>query len=635
VSKRRDGPLLWLSCIMAIDDVLVLLNELLLEDAARRQLREGTSPLRLDDDSMFESSSSHLVSASGYEVSATIGDVLTLMPQWRTLTTRLSLTRFERCVLLLGLAPEVDLRYGAAYGFLNDDPSQRCPTRELALRLFTPKNEDPAAYRHYLADGAPLTRLGLIRPVDGIQTSWVAQPFAIHPEAAHFLLGAEEITPYVEHPFHYSRLRVGWDDVPVSRALRNRLLKLVDIIGQPSPQQEPPIVSFEGLPGSGEKEALSALATALGTGVLFLDLGLVTGSEEHIDDLLRTAVVHQILHESIIALEGFQTSGAVSPGRARLARGIQQLAGEAFGPVVVCSEGGFRPLDAERRTIAIRFDIPVSSDRVHYWNDAARDAGLVLSDSIIRELADRFPLSPSQIRAALQAALDLLRLDGYDECTSDERLREALFTSAGDRTPMDNISVTKVPVSAQSWNALLLPESTLSQLRDFTQAARTDTIARAALSADVRRADLDRVTLLCGIPPREKTMIASMIADETHASLYRIDLSSLVGKYIGETEKNIDILFASLEDAGAVLFFDEADALFGKRTDVSDAHDRYANQEISYLLERIEAHEGLVILASNQKSNIDPAFLRRLHYIVELPRPDEVFRVERRITPPS
>ncbi len=118
-----------------------------------------------------------------------------------------------------------------------------------------------------------------------------------------------------------------------------------------------------------------------------------------------------------------------------------------------------------------------------------------------------------------------------------------------------------------------------------------------------------------------KTLAAEAVATQLGKDLYRIDLSKVVSKYIGETEKNLARVFAAAEDAGAVLFFDEADALFGKRSEVRDSHDRYANIEIGYLLQRLESYEGIAILATNRKKDIDAAFLRRLRYIVEFPAP--------------
>jgi SpoVK/Ycf46/Vps4 family AAA+-type ATPase len=132
--------------------------------------------------------------------------------------------------------------------------------------------------------------------------------------------------------------------------------------------------------------------------------------------------------------------------------------------------------------------------------------------------------------------------------------------------------------------------------------------------------------ILVGPPGTGKTMVAQLLARELGYDLYRIDLSQVVNKYIGETEKNLARIFSAAETANAVLFFDEADALFGKRSDVRDAHDRYANIEIAYLLQRMEQYDGVAILATNLRQNVDNAFLRRLHFIIEFPMPDEAHR---------
>jgi len=130
------------------------------------------------------------------------------------------------------------------------------------------------------------------------------------------------------------------------------------------------------------------------------------------------------------------------------------------------------------------------------------------------------------------------------------------------------------------------------------------------------------IRLFVGERGTGKTVAAAAIARDLGVDLYRIDLSAVASKYIGETEKNLDRIFAEAEESGAVLFFDEADAIFGKRTEVKDSHDRYANLEVNDLLQRMEAHRGLVILASNRRNNIDAAFLRRLRHIIDFPRPN-------------
>ena len=158
--------------------------------------------------------------------------------------------------------------------------------------------------------------------------------------------------------------------------------------------------------------------------------------------------------------------------------------------------------------------------------------------------------------------------------------------------------------------------------------AQTRTDSLQQILASVREARKSKgtrpaaaIALFAGARGTGKTLAAQAIADELGLDLFRVDLSRIVSKYIGETEKNLDRVFAEAESAGAVLLIDEADALFGKRSEVRDSHDRYANVDVDYLLQRMEAHGGLVILTTNNKKNVDAAFLRRLRFIMEFPRP--------------
>ena len=188
------------------------------------------------------------------------------------------------------------------------------------------------------------------------------------------------------------------------------------------------------------------------------------------------------------------------------------------------------------------------------------------------------------------------------------------------------------------WDDLILPADELALLRQLPAQVR----GRAQVYDDWgfrRRMNrgLGIAALFAGESGTGKTMAAEVLANELRLNLYRIDLSAVVSKYIGETEKNLRQLFDAAEDGGAILFFDEADALFGKRSEVKDSHDRYANIEINYLLQRMEAYRGLAILATNMKSALDPAFMRRLRFVIHFPFPsrEERRRIWQRIFPPE
>jgi hypothetical protein len=178
---------------------------------------------------------------------------------------------------------------------------------------------------------------------------------------------------------------------------------------------------------------------------------------------------------------------------------------------------------------------------------------------------------------------------------------------------------------SRSWNAIVLPEDQEAQLRELVSRYRhRETVYDTWKFGAIPSAGL--VALFSGAPGTGKTMAAEVVAGDLGLDVYKVDLSSVVSKYIGETEKNLEKIFNAAAAGGLVLFFDEADSLFGKRSEVSDAHDRYANIEVSYLLQRVESYDGLVVLATNFQKNIDPAFLRRVHVSVDFPLPEEAER---------
>lgn len=169
-----------------------------------------------------------------------------------------------------------------------------------------------------------------------------------------------------------------------------------------------------------------------------------------------------------------------------------------------------------------------------------------------------------------------------------------------------------------TWKDLNLSEETITQLRKICSHFKySKSMSRewGVRGNSLRLNGL--IVIFSGPPGTDKTMAAQVIANDLGLDLYKIDLSTVVSKYIGETEKNLNRIFAAAEEDSSILFFDVADALFGKRTEVNDAHDRYANVEVSYLLQKLEGYEGIAVLTSNLKNNLDPAFIRRVAYVIE------------------
>jgi len=181
--------------------------------------------------------------------------------------------------------------------------------------------------------------------------------------------------------------------------------------------------------------------------------------------------------------------------------------------------------------------------------------------------------------------------------------------------------------SSVTLDDLVLPPAALSEVQRLLDWARyRDEVTAMGPLHGKGGKGIGICALFSGPPGTGKTLAAHVVADSLGMDLYQVDLSTIVDKYIGETEKNLERVFLEAEATNAVLFFDEADALFGSRSEVKDAKDRYANQEIAYLLQRMEQFDGITVLASNLRGNIDPAFARRLHFMVSFPDPDEPTR---------
>ncbi len=244
--------------------------------------------------------------------------------------------------------------------------------------------------------------------------------------------------------------------------------------------------------------------------------------------------------------------------------------------------------------------------------------------SDLEALADRFVLTPAQIAAAAESAFDARYVANHETTVSWET---ALFEAARAQSDQSLGSLAKKVKTMHTWDDLILPRPTLQRVKEITAAIRHRHIVYSEWGFEKRiAAGMGLKVLFSGASGTGKTMTAGVIARDLGLDLYKIDLSGMVSKYIGETEKNLDRIFRAAQCSNAILFFDEADALFGKRSEVKDAHDRYANIEVAYLLQKIEEYEGVVILASNLSKNIDEAFSRRMHYVVEFPLPDEAHR---------
>ncbi len=507
------------------------------------------------------------------------------------------LSRFEFQSLLASLAPDLDPRYGQLYGYLNDDITRKRPDAALLLALLLPPEKRPAARRLFHPD-APLFRHRLLRPLPG--ENGQAAMFSPASGLADYLLGlpCPYPRPAGQAPLH-ALLTAPWEET------------LESALGNPLYLQSADDLALES--------ALHWMARRLDVPLLSLDFAAPRAGEQPPFEAARQALRDARLWGALLHFKNWPPSGEAAPAR----RAFLPLVWEHPGTVVFSGASPWpaaeRPPRRPFRTL--RLPRPDYRARLRLWEHFLASAPVPREE--VSFLAAQFAFTASQIRDAVHTARD-----------QGMSLQAAARLQTG--SLLEGLAQKITPRYA--WEDIVLPPDQTALLREIAATVRARPIVLETWKLGRKLASSAGITILFAGPPGTgKTMAAEVLAADLGLDLFRIDLSGVVSKYIGETEKNLSRIFAAAEAGNAILFFDEADALFGKRSEVRDAHDRYANIEISYLLQRMEAYPGVTILATNLRANLDEAFTRRLHFAVDFPFPDETYRqrIWEALWPPS
>lgn len=279
--------------------------------------------------------------------------------------------------------------------------------------------------------------------------------------------------------------------------------------------------------------------------------------------------------------------------------------------------------------VTVPFTIPDVTQRRLCWQNYLTSTDISLEDSELNTLVDRFRLTPDQIADAVATAINTAHWQSQVKSKLQNPNLADLFAATRAQSGHHLTGLARKIEPKYQLNDIILPEEQKTQLREICNQAKYRSIVLEKWGFDCHLSLGKGLNVLfLGQPGTGKTMAAEAIAHELQLDLYKIDLSQIVSKYIGETEKNIDRIFTAAAASNAILLFDEADAIFGKRSEVKDARDRYANIEIGYLLQKMEEYEGIAILTTNLANNIDDAFTRRLSFIIGFPFPKEAERYQ-------
>ncbi|MFE6767751.1 AAA family ATPase [Streptomyces fimicarius] len=553
------------------------------------------------------------------------------------LAREFGLTALDTEILLIALVPDLDDRFEAFYGYLNDDVSRRRPSIGLALGLCGVALSDPAA-RARLAAGAPLRAGGLLLAED-LNRPFLSRALRVPDRVAAHLLGDDTPDPRL------ADLLAPWQAVPG--------------VGDPAPLAG---VLAEGVAlaylsedqgGAGTALAASALRMA-GRRVLGLDLARLA------EDPSPAEAVRALVREARLTGAGLVCAPLDAVSRER--PGLLRLLTATPVPTVLVGRAPWDASWSAAPPLLLHTPRVEPSARGALWREAYEqvagagagagftsgagaghtsghtpgagagagaeaEAGAghtpvastpLLPPAIAPDhLLAPFLLTPEQITGAARSAAQAARLAG-GELTADHVRRGARAQNAAG---LDRLARRIEPTV--TWADLVLPPDTHTQLRELTARARhRDRVLGEWGMRPGGGRGRGVSALFAGDSGTGKTMSAEVIAADLGLDLYTVDLATVIDKYVGETEKNLERIFTEAAGVNGVLLFDEADAIFGKRSDVKDAHDRYANVESAYLLQRMESFDGLAILATNLRANLDDAFTRRLDLVIDFPVPD-------------
>jgi ATPase family associated with various cellular activities (AAA) len=529
------------------------------------------------------------------------------------LCRHLELDALSLGALMIGLAPHVDRHYEDVYAWLQRDPARTAPRLDLALQVLGDTPAERLALRELFRPDAPLMRSGFVRLIDPPEQPGsyeLSQLLWVSPRLLRFVTGQPGAEPEVE------AVRACEPLPPPTRSLLDATARFARV--WTLDQRPGPI----GVLRSEDPQAALAAAVALAADAevpaLPVDLARPGASRYPVERVIEAVLAEARLLGALAVLAGFDDLDDRTR-EAALAAVVAQLTRFEGACVLVAREGPeLRHELARRPVLILEVPLPDAAERAELWS--LHVDGRPGTQPHVDELARSFRLGSGQIRDAARMVAALDQAEG----PSPAHLRTA--SQAQSRHGLGQLA-QRVP-SWGAWDDLVLPPASIRRLRGIIDFLRHgDTVFREwGLGGKV--ASWGGVTaMFAGPPGTGKTLSASLIAQALGLELFRIDLAGVVSKYIGETEKNLDKVFRAAYRSNAVLFFDEADALFGKRTEVKDAHDRYANVETSYLLQKLEAFDGLAVLATNLKKNIDTAFMRRIDVLVDFPFPSVASRL--------
>jgi hypothetical protein len=540
------------------------------------------------------------------------------------------LSRFEEQCLVVCLAPEADRKYEKLYAYLQDDATRRKPSVDLVLNLLCKGQPEKLAARAAFDPHAALLKFKLLEINDAGTDGpmpLLSRSLKLDDQILNLVLGHRPTDARLKRFARMVLPRESAVGMIAAQELYQRTSSFIRAhFAEPQSTGRNVVLFLHGPENLDNRLLAEAICHSFTLPLLVADVEAMKAGQSPFEQAAWLLAREAALQSAVLCLENADCLVA-EPEKHRLELNALIESAKTFSRLTfMFGSRHWQPREFAQDCVFLSIAVsrPDLATAKGLWEQGLGLRERLADDVDSTVLAGRFRFGMSQIQGALAAAENLARWrspENWRITVSD------LFAACRAQSSTKLGALAHKIDPKQAWGDIVLPHDNLAQLKELCEQARYRHRVYGEWGFD-RKLSLGKGlnALFSGSPGTGKTMAAEVIAGELQLDLYRIDLSQVVSKYIGETEKNLHQIFLEAQAGHAILFFDEADALFGKRSEVKDAHDRYANIEVGYLLQKMEEYEGVAILATNLSQHIDDAFLRRMHFIIEFPFPDHEYR---------